>query len=121
MKLMTKEVLKKMPALYSGEDVPLAEKPVAVKFFNPCGAATWYAFEGEPVLDDDGNEVDYLFFGWVTLGMGPECDEAGYFHLNELKDLKLPFGLHVERDMHMDPGKVLFGDTRDGKRYREAA
>jgi hypothetical protein len=88
MKLLTKEVLKRLPPLYSQEKVidPVAQ----VKFFNPAGAGTWYATEF------DG--VD-RFFGLVVLYE----EELGYFSLSELQSYRGHFGLGIERDMHFEP------------------
>lgn len=60
-----------------------------VKFFSPVGAATWLATE----LDADGD----MLFGLADLGFG--CPELGYFSLAEIKALRLPLGLTVERDL----------------------
>ena len=60
-----------------------------VKFFNPCGAATWLATE----LDRDEDTL----FGLADLGFG--CPELGYFSLREIASVRLPFGLTVERDL----------------------
>lgn len=70
-----------------------------VKFFQPWGNWTWYALEGEPVLDDDGSELDFEFFGYVV----GEFSEYGSFSLNELKSVRGPFGLNIERDMWWEP------------------
>lgn len=61
-----------------------------VKFFNPCGAATWLATE----LDAD----DDTLFGLADLGFG--CPELGSFSLSEIASVRLPFGLGIERDLH---------------------
>ena len=61
-----------------------------VKFFNPCGAATWLATE----LDADGDTL----FGLADLGFG--CPELGSFSLSEIAAVRLPFGLRIERDLH---------------------
>jgi len=63
-----------------------------VKFFNPCGAATWLATE----LDRDGDTL----FGLADLGFG--CPELGSFSLSELASIRLPFGLTIERDLHFE-------------------
>ena len=94
MKLLTKALRKELPALYSQENNP--DPKVIVKFFTPWTNWTWYATEGQPILDDDGNEVDFRFFGLVD---GHE-KELGYFHLSELSSIKGPWGLKIERDMH---------------------
>lgn len=73
-------------AILSLEDYDLA--PV-VKLFNPCGAATWLVTE----LQDD----DDTLFGLADLGFG--CPELGYFSLNEIASIRLPFGLGIERDL----------------------
>ena len=91
MKLLTKEIIKKLPKLYSTEAVPMDEKIVYVKFFNPCGIGTWYALE----YDED----EKLFFGYVDLIE----KEFGYFSLEELESIKLPFGLGIERDLYFNP------------------
>ena len=91
MMLLTQAIKKAMPALYSGEDTPLEEKQVAVKFFCPWNQWTWFAFEGEEQPDGD-----WMFFGMVH---GFE-KEMGNFMLSELQSLSGPFGLKIERDRH---------------------
>jgi len=63
-----------------------------VKFFNPCGAATWLTTE----LDRDGDTL----FGLADLGFG--CPELGSFSLSELASVRLPFGLGIERDLSFE-------------------
>lgn len=96
MKLLTKEIINKIPKFYSTENIPLSEKEIVCKFFNPCGSGTWYVIEGQ---EEDG---DFIFFGLVDL----HEKEFGYFSLNELQSLKLPFGLTIERDLHFSLEKV---------------
>lgn len=60
-----------------------------VKFFNPCGSATWLLTELLP----DGDTL----FGLADLGFG--CPELGYASLAEIADVRLPFGLRIERDL----------------------
>jgi len=96
MKLLTKEIRKNLPKLYSQENVK--DPLVQVKFFHPMSDWTWYATEGQPVLDDDGNEVDFTFFGAVD---GFEF-ELGYFSLAELESVKVR-GLGIERDKFFTP------------------
>jgi|ERR1017187_2286521 hypothetical protein len=107
MKLLTKEIEKKLEKskLYSGEKNKFPS--VIVKFFDPTGSWTWYATEGEK--QEDG---DWLFFGLVD-GHEPEL---GYFSLNELKHCKDGLrglkALPIERDMYFD-GYVV--DVANGK------
>jgi hypothetical protein len=108
MKLLTKQLRKQLPALYSQEHV---EDPVVwVKFFTPDSVWTWYAIEGSPVdangmmiqPGEDKVEVDFLFFGYVR---GLEA-ELGYFSLSELERLRGPWGLPIERDRSFTPCKL---------------
>lgn len=94
MKLITKQIEKTLLAHPIGSTEKYPVKNVLVKFFNPCGAGTWYVFEAEKV----GN--DWTFFGLVDLYE----KELGYFTLSELKAIRLPFGLGIERDLY-------FGDN----------
>ena len=92
MKLITKAIEKKLLTnpFYSTDGNMV--KDVLVKFFNPCGAGTWYVFEAEKHGDD------WEFFGLVDL----YDKELGYFTLNELQSLRLPFGMSIERDMYFE-------------------
>lgn len=96
MKLITKEIEKKLQKypLYSQEG---KDAKVLVKFFNPCGRGTWYVTEAEK--KENG---DWLFFGLVDL----HEREYGYFTLSQLQEIRLPFGLKIERDMYFDTCKV---------------
>lgn len=89
MKLLTKEILEKLPKLYSQEEKGL-EAVAIVKFFTPDSNWTWYATEF------DGDD---LFFGLVE---GFE-KEIGYFRLSELQSVKGALGLPIERDMYFKP------------------
>ena len=98
MKLLTKTLKKQIPALYSTESISFNEKIAVAKFFNPIGAGTWYIIEGEEQADGD-----FLCFGIVELSNR----ELGYFSLNELKSIRLPFGFKIERDITFVPDKIL--------------
>lgn len=104
-KLITKaieEAILKTP--YGTTDgVPLDEKKVIARFFNPCGAGTWYVLE-----DSDFNE-NQIVFGAVTLGHGLEL---GDFSIQELREIKLPFFLSIERDSSVEPFKSTLGELR---------
>lgn len=95
MKLMTKEIEKRFEKypLYSQES-KFMDSIVVVKFFNPCGVGTWLITEGEK--QEDG---DWLFFGYLHGFVGEW--EWGYVMLSELQNLRLPFGLSIERDLHI--------------------
>ena len=115
-KLLTKELEKALPPLYSQEKTP--DPLVVCKFFTPDAGWTWFAIEGSPVdangfYDTDKEKVDFVFFGLVS---GLEV-ELGYFSLSELKSIRGKFGLPVERDLYFQPTrlsevKTLCGYTR---------
>ncbi len=48
MKLLTKANLAELPPLYTHENTPADQVPVAVKFFTPDSNWTWYATEYDP-------------------------------------------------------------------------
>ncbi len=80
MRIMTQEIIQKMPKLYSQEQV---QDPVCVlKIFTPDHAWTWYIVEGQ--LQEDG---DWLFFGKVVSQFSPE-GELGYVLLSELQSIR---------------------------------
>ena len=94
MKLLTKEILGKLPKLYANEEKSLEETKIIVKFFTPDSNWTWYATEF------DGED---LFFGLVD---GFE-KELGYFSLKELQSVRGALGLPIERDMYFGFDKTL--------------
>jgi len=107
MKLLTKQIRKQLPPLYSQED--LGQKAIAhVKFFTPDSNWTWWATEF------DGEDT---FFGLVE----GHCKELGYFSLQELQTARGPLGLPVERDLHWRPKRLdeiapdLFAAARPAK------
>lgn len=91
MKLLTKEITKKLPPLYA-QDGKGKEAIAFVKFFTPDSNWTWYATEFDPETGE--------FFGLVE---SPMASELGYFTLDELKSIKGPMGLPIERDRYFSP------------------
>ena len=89
MKLLTKELEKKLPPLYA-QDGKGMEATAFAKFFHPCAHATWFVTEYDP--------ESRTFFGWAELH--PGCGELGYVSLEELESVKGPLGLGIERDIH---------------------
>lgn len=93
-KLLTKEIQRRLPALYAtdgqGDDVL-----VQVKYFTPDSSYTWYALEYDP--------QQRVFFGWVIDANAPHFAELGSFSLDELESVRGPWGLPVERDLYFDP------------------
>jgi len=97
--LLTKEIEARIPATYSTEATPLAEKIAVAKFFSPYSNWTWYVIEGERI-EPDG---DWYFFGWVE-GF---ANELGYFALSELEATTVLGGVPaVERDTSFEPTRL---------------
>jgi hypothetical protein len=95
MKLFTKEILKKLPALYTQEahDNLEIEMVFYVKLFTPDSNWTWFIAEYDPEKE--------IAWGYV---MGLE-NEYGTIDIKELKEVRGPFGLPIERDISFDPIK----------------
>jgi len=92
--LLTEEIKRRLPPLYSTEEQTADAKTFVCKFFNPTGMGTWYVAEGEQ--QEDG---DWLFFGLVDMFE----KEWGYFSLSELESVDLLLGgLGIERDIHFN-------------------
>ena len=86
MKLLTKELLKKLPPI--GHSIESKEEPQAiVKWFTPDSNWTWYVAEYNP---ENG-----MCWGLVD---GFE-KEFGFFTIDEIQKLKGPLKLPIERDM----------------------
>lgn len=93
MKLITKALAKKIPALYSQDGLG-TDATAYVKLFTPDANWTWYITEMDPETGE--------CFGVVC---GHER-EMGYFSLQELENIRGPIGLPVERDRFFDPTPV---------------
>lgn len=91
MVLIPKDLLTKIPKLYTSENDP--DPMVWVKLFYPDFSWTWY------IIEYDGND---LCFGYVE---GFE-NELGYFSLNELCSNRGAFGLPIERDRYFLPRRL---------------
>jgi len=89
MKLLTKEIRRKLPPLYS-QDGKGGKAVALVKYFTPSSSWTWYASEF------DGEDT---FFGLVD----GQFKELGYFSLKELEEVRGPMGLPIERDLYWQP------------------
>lgn len=96
MKLMTKELeeeFKKYPI--GSQDGLGGQAKVIVKYFNPMGAATWFITEA-----DKKENGDFEMYGFCNLG-DSDMAEFGYVMLSELQNIKLPFGMTIERDLYL--------------------
>jgi hypothetical protein len=104
-KLLTKELERALPALYSQEKN--ADPMVMCKFFTPDAGWTWYAIEGSPVDSSGYADTDQEKFGFLFFGLVCGFDvELGYFLLSELETCRGKFGLPVERDLHFQPTRL---------------
>ena len=93
MKLITKEIERRLGKHPFGSQICNGDAQVLVKFFGGS-ACTWLVTEAERT--DDGS---WDFYGLANIGYGWEW---GWFSLKELESVKFPpFGLGVERDMYL--------------------
>jgi len=90
MKLITKEIWKKLPALGTTDGKQDDQVTVHVKMFTPDAGATWFITEADPVTG--------RLFGLCDLGLG--FPEIGYVMLSEIEAVRGKLGLPVERDLH---------------------
>jgi len=106
MKLLTQEIRKKLPPLYS-QDGKGGKAIAYVKFFTPDSGFTFWATEF------DGKDT---FFGLVD----GHCKELGYFSLSEIESVRGPMGLPIERDLYWRPKMLeeiapeMFKGTENG-------
>lgn len=92
MKLLTKKLIRSLPALGATENEP--NPIVRVRLFSPDANWSWYLIEFD--------RVDTLY-GLVS---GLET-EVGYFSLSELKKVRGILGLSIERDLYFRPRPLL--------------
>jgi len=103
-KMMTKELGKKIPPLYS-QDGKGDEAIVYAHYFNPYGVGEWW------ILEWDGeNEM----FGYADLGF----PELGYISLSELENVSIGgMELPIERDLHWQ--EKTLGEVKEAmSKYR---
>jgi len=93
MQLLPQGIAATLPPLYTTEEIPVEQKVLHVKLFDPYTQWTWYASEYDP--------KERVFFGYVV---GQE-KEWGEFSLDELESLKMPDGItpRIERDLNFAP------------------
>lgn len=84
--LMPDQIVPHIPPLYATENIE--DPTVHVKLFTPWTNWTWFVIEYCP--------EDERCFGLVD---GFE-EEMGYFDLDEMRDIRGPGGLRIERDLY---------------------
>lgn len=91
------------------------EDPVVhYRLFSPVGAAVWYV----AAADKEVNRVskyddDFIMLVWADLAGDGVYGEWGHASLRELENVRLPYGLRIERDRAFKPCR--FSATREGK------
>jgi Protein of unknown function (DUF2958) len=80
-------------------------KPV-VKLFTPDAQCTW-------LLTELGR--DDIAYGLCDLGMG--SPEIGFVSMRELREVRGPLGLPIERDLHFDANKTLSAYTDEARAH----
>ena len=89
---------------HTARDTPHFDPQPLLKWFNPCGAATWLITELDP--DDED-----LAWGLCDLGLG--SPETGHVSVRELSSIRLMRGaLGIERDLHWRADKPLSAYVR---------
>ena len=99
MKLLTKEIMKKIPMLYSESDkegVELKDLVVQVKFFDPFGSWTWFVVEAAATV-----KSEHL--------AGKPNISADYVHNNPIVDITLKYV--AEHDVPVED-VIFFGYVR---------
>lgn len=111
MKLLTKAQFEKLldngrkqePVRGTPQEIDF--EPV-VKLFNPIGMGTWLLSEIDPENHD-------IAFGLCDLGY----PELGSVSLTELRSIRLPLGLAIERDLHWSAKKTISAYATEASRY----
>ena len=98
MKLLPKEIREQLPPLYA-QDGKGGKAIAYLKLFTPDSGWSWWITEGQPILDEQGREIDFECFALVQ---GHE-KELGYVYLSELETVRGPMGLPIERDLWFKP------------------
>ena len=99
MKSLLKKELEQLIKNYNEQDGSKQFRAV-VKLFNPTGIGTWYLSE----LNPDTN----IAFGLCCL----HEKELGDVSLDEMKELKLPFGLSIEKDRYFKMNKYTLEECK---------
>jgi len=106
-KMFPPKLLAKMPALYAMDGKDSKDVKVHIKIYNPSGGQTWYLTEFDP---EDG-----IFFGLCNIGYGASL---GNVSMDEMAEVRCPpFGLTLERDLHMGDMTLQQAKEREGYQF----
>ena len=86
------EELSRLPRIYETDEVSGLDKLIQMHFF--IGGSDWYAAEYCP--------RERNFFGYAILNNDLECSEWGYFNLDEMRAIRVPPGIEIDRDLYWD-------------------
>lgn len=103
MELITKELQEAFKKQGYVGDKSFKDIPVICKLFNPMGAGTWWLYEH---VEDD------IYMAYCLLD-DPTFAECGTISINEMKALRLPFGLGIERDICFEIGQKTLQEVID--------
>ena len=107
MLLINKEKLEALPLLKDLGNKIDGNTKVPLKIFNPLGAGTWFIIavdEDEKIHNNETKQFHQMILYGVCCINEPEL---GRVSLNELEEIKLPFGIGLERDTSWDNEKTL--------------
>ena len=94
-KLFPKYLMKKIPALYSQENVK--DPIVHASYFTLFGSARWLVTEADP---EEGT-----LFGFAEVL--PGCGELGYMNMQEMEEAKYNGVIPaIERDLYFEPAPL---------------
>ena len=104
MKLMTKEIEKKLLKTETGSTLGNMDAEVIVKYFNPCGAGTWLITEGEKLEDAKDLRVPEVPARLRPHQDGTDagevaCGDVGEDLVADHDGLVPPYRLRIERDL----------------------
>ncbi len=88
--------LARMPPLYTNENTKLEDIMIHMHFF--FGGSDWYMAEY--------SQEDRIFFGYTILNGDYQNSEWGYTLYDELRNIRIPPGFEIDRDLHWEPTKV---------------
>ena len=89
--------LRRLPRLYSTDDVPLHEKVIHMHFF--LGGCDWYVAEYGP--------EERIFFNYAILNSDFQNAEWGYTSFDELRELRTRQGFEVDRELYWRPKRAI--------------
>ncbi len=109
----TDKELARLPNLYETEEVAARDKLIHMHFF--LGGCDWYVAEY--------GQADRLFFGYAILNEDLQNAEWGYMSFDELRDVRTPRGIEVDRDLHWrirkasEVEKIVAAEREQGREF----